>query len=301
MSLLSRPPVARLAARVLQRAARRADRAPLDRFPEHPRRVRALTIPTSVAPAPVTAYLPARERTGPPAVHVNLHGGGFVMGDPRWDDALCRLVAAEAGVAVLNVDYAVAPQHPFPQPPEQVFEVLDWVRHSGAASGWDGSRLSVGGQSAGASLAAAACRLAFERGYPDVRLQVLHYPPLDLATPTADKPSPLSRPALRPWMGEIFNAAYVQPSERLTDRLVSPAHPSDTAQLDGIAPALLITAEQDLLRREGARYADRLRAAGALAEHHEVSGVDHGYDMTDAERSREVYSLIAEHVRRALD
>lgn len=298
MPLLSRPPVARFAARALQRAVRRVDRAPLERFPEYPRNVRALTIPSSVAPAPATAYWPPDGRTAPQAVHVNLHGGGFVMGDPRWDDALCRLVAAEAGVVVVNVDYAVAPQHPFPQPPQQVFEVLDWIRCNGSKTGWDGNRISVGGQSAGGNLAAAACRLALERGYPDIRLQVLHYPALDMATPNTDKPTPLSRPALRPWMGRLFNAAYIPPGQQRTDRLVSPAHPSDVAALDGIAPSLMITAEQDLLRREGRLYADRLHGVGALAEHHDVVGVDHGYDMTDAARAREVYTLIAEHVRR---
>ncbi|MBE9375302.1 alpha/beta hydrolase fold domain-containing protein [Saccharopolyspora sp. HNM0983] len=296
MSVLSRPPVARLAARAMQRATRLADRAPLHRFPEFPRRVRALTVPNSVAAAPAVAYLPA-DTSAPPPVHVNLHGGGFVLGDPRWDDALCRLVAAEAGVAVVNVDYALAPRHPFPQPPQQIFEILGWIARHGAEQGWDGARITVGGQSAGANLAAAAARLALERGGPDIALQVLHYPPLDLVTPTADKPTPLARPALRPWMGEIFNASYVPPSQRFTDRLASPAHPADTAALHGIAPALVITAEYDLLREEGVRYAERLRAAGALVELHEVAGADHGYDMADVDRAREVYSLIAARLR----
>lgn len=67
----------------------------------------------------------------------------------------------------------------------------------------------------------------------------------------------------------------------------------------GIAPALLITAEYDLLRAEGERYAERLRGAGALVEHHDVAGADHGYDGTDDAKAREVYTLIARHVREA--
>ena len=305
MSLLARPSIAALGAKTLQRltllASRRpsgpgSDAASHARFPEYPRRVRELTVPTSVAPARATVYLPAPEVSAPP-VHVNFHGGGYVMSLTELDDPLCRFLAAEAGVAVVNVDYAVAPQHPFPAPPRQAYEVVRWVAEHAAEQGWDGSRLTVGGQSAGGGLAAAVARQALAEGGPSIALQVLHYPPLDLVTGAADKRAAVAKPVLRPWMAEVFDTAYVPEPKRRADPLVSPAHPSDTADLTGIAPAVVITAEYDLLRAEGERYASRLAAVGALVEHHEVAGVDHGYDGKDDVKAREVYALVARHLR----
>ncbi|GCB43045.1 alpha/beta hydrolase [Streptomyces sp. NL15-2K] len=308
MSLLARPAVAVLAAKTMQRMTELADRrsggrgsaaASHARFPEFPRIVRELMIPTSVAPARATVYLPSTEEPAPP-VHVNFHGGGYVMTLTELDDPLCRLLAAETGAVVINVDYVVAPQHPFPAPPRQAYEVVRWVAEHGAEHGWDGSRLTVGGQSAGGGLAAAVARQALEEGGPSIALQVLHYPPLDLVTHANDKHAAVDKPALRPWMADVFDTSYVPDARRRTDRLVSPAHPSDTADLTGIAPALVITAEFDLLKREGERYADRLRMDGALVEHHDVRGADHGYDTSDDEKARKTYALIARHVRQAV-
>ena len=100
-------------------------------------------------------------------------------------------------------------------------------------------------------------------------------------------------------MADIFDTSYVPDPALRGDRLVSPAHPSDTADLTGIAPALVITPEHDLLHAEGLRYAERLRGAGALRDHRDVPGADHGYDQNDAETAREVYGLMAQHLRRA--
>ncbi|MDX6234184.1 MAG: acetyl esterase [Nocardioidaceae bacterium] len=304
MSILARPAVAAFAAKTLQRvvglAARsgKAGPSPFDRLAEFPGNSHEITIPTSIAPARAVVYLPATG--GPaPAVHVNFHGGGYVLPFIEIDDPLCRFLAAEAGVVVINVDYVVAPQHPFPAPTRQAYEIVQWVAANGAEHGWDGSRLTVGGQSAGGGLAAAVARQALEQDGPALALQVLHYPPLDLATSAKDKHAATPKPKLRPWMAEVFDGSYVpDPQDRL-DPLVSPANPADTADLHGIAPAIVITAALDLLRAEGLQYADRLREAGALVEHHDVADADHGYDGEDDDKAREVYALIARHVQQA--
>lgn len=325
MSFLARPAMASLAARAMQRLTALADRriasSLLSRYPEYPRDTRELTVPTSFGPARAVVYLPRTDAATdtasgsspdpPPPVHVNFHGGGYVLPPIELDDPLCRFLAAEAGVAVVNVDYVVAPQHPFPAPPHQAYEIVRWVAGHGAEHGWDGGRLTVGGQSAGGGLAAAVARQALEDrrarqapkdrhgGAPSIALQVLHYPPLDLATDARDKRAAYAKPMLRPWMADVFDSAYVPDPRRRTDPLVSPAHPSDTADLTGIAPAFVVTAEYDLLRAEGVRYAERLRGAGALLDHYDVPEVDHGYDQKDAETARGVYAQIAAHVRRA--
>ena len=299
MSVLARPAVAALAAKGFQRLVRLSERrsSPV-RFPEFPRNTRELTIPTSIGPARAVVYSPADSDERPP-VYVNFHGGGYVLSLTELDDPLCRYLAAEAGVVVVNVDYAVAPQHRFPEPPHQAFEVVQWVAEHGAEQGWDTTRLSIGGQSAGGGLAAAVARQALKQGGPALALQVLHYPPLDLATAFKDKGTPIKGSELRPWMAEIFNSSYVPDPQDRTDRLVSPAYPTDTADLTGIAPALVITAQFDLLRPEAERYAERLRAAKALVQLHDVTGADHGYDVRNDEKAREVYALIAAQVRQS--
>ncbi|TDB77734.1 alpha/beta hydrolase fold domain-containing protein [Micromonospora sp. KC721] len=302
MSVLARPGVAAVTARVLQALApavvgttgRRRGKV----FPECPGTTRQLTIPTSIAPARAVVYRPSGSDRHPP-VHVNLHGGGYVMRGAQYDDPLCRYLAAVAGVVVVNVDYVVAPQHRFPAAPRQVFEVVRWVAEHGTDQGWDGYRLTVGGQSAGGALAAAAARQAWEQGGPAIALQVLHYAPLDLVTDVRDKRSVIDRPVLRPWLGDIFDNAYVPERTMRADRLVSPAGPADDSDLTGIAPGLVITAEYDVLRAEGQRYAQRLREAGALVAHRDVPQVDHAYDIRDIEQARQTYAVIAQHVRQA--
>ncbi|HEY8720531.1 alpha/beta hydrolase [Pengzhenrongella sp.] len=302
MSILSAPRVAAVVARIMQGAAAIANAKVTARsrtvLGEFARNARDITIPTSIAAAPAVVHRPTGADPYPP-VHVNFHGGGYVMRGVDLDDPLCRYLAAEAGVVVVNVDYVVAPQHPFPAPPRQAFEVVRWVAEHGAENGWDGGRLTVGGQSAGAGLTAAVARQGLEHGGPPIALQVLHYPPLDLTVSAKDKRSVIAKPGLRPWMGEVFDSAYVPDREARADPLVSPAGPADTADLTGIAPALVITPEFDLLHAEGLRYAERLRKVGALVEHHDVPQADHGYDMHDLGKARLTYALIARHVTQA--
>ncbi|HMS37031.1 MAG TPA: NUDIX domain-containing protein, partial [Arachnia sp.] len=134
----------------------------------------------------------------------------------------------------------------------------------------------------------------------ELRLQVLHYPPLDLTVPARLKHSPLRRPVLRPWMGEVFDAAYAPDPATRADRLISPASAADTADLTGIAPAVVITAANDILREEGGRYAQRLREVGALVAHREIPGADHGYDGTDDALALASYRAIGADLSRAL-
>ena len=168
---------------------------------------------------------------------------------------------------------------------------------------WDGSRLCVGGQSAGGNLSAAVARTALEQSSPRIALQLLHYAPLDLVTPTADKRSPLGgRAVLKPWMGEVFDTAYVPSPADRRHRLASPALSANADGISGIAPAVVITAEYDRLRGEGVAYASALDAAGALVRHHDVEGVDHGYNvMSNATGvTRRMYDLMAAEVRAAV-
>jgi acetyl esterase len=299
VSILSTRLVADSVARLFGAATNLAPK-PAVRFPEIPGRTTTISIPTRHGDTTATVYHPPTRAGDRPGVYVNVHGGGFVIGHREQDDPWCRYLSAHAGVVVVNTDYVLAPHRRFPAPVEQIYDVLQWA--SSPDRDWDGAELCVGGQSAGGNLAAAAARLALESRGPRIKLQVLHYALLDLVTRAKDKHTPLGGSAvLRPWMGEVFDTAYIPDSAQRRHRLASPAWGSNGDDLVGIAPALVVTAEFDRLRDEAAAYARRLDAAGSLAEHHEVSGVDHGYNiMSDAtDVTRQMYALIADHVTRA--
>lgn len=285
-------------ARVLQRAVAPKLKPEL-RFDEIPGRMSPTTVATRHGPVACTIYRPA-DSGNRPAVYVNVHGGGFVLRHPEQDDPWCRYLADRTGVVVVNVDYDTAPDVRFPVPVEQVYDVVSWAARQDE---WDGSRLGVGGQSAGGALAAAASRLALDNGGPRIALQLLHYAPLDLVTPAAEKLSPIKRPVLRPWMAKVFDAAYVPRLEDRRHPMASPAWGANCEGLEGIAPALVVTCEHDLLRAEGVDYARALDRVGALREHCDVPGTDHGYNIMrfgTREKTEPMYEFLAEHVRRAL-
>jgi acetyl esterase len=273
------------------RAARQAS------FADLPARTVNATIPTRHGDLRATVYLPAPS-SAPVPVYVNFHGGGFVVRHPEQDDPLCRYLAANAGVAVVNVDYDVAPRHRFPVPVEEAFDAVRWAAGpAGFGHGWDGARLCVGGQSAGGSLAAAVARLALEQAGPAIALQVLHYPPLDLVTSERNKHVAV-KPTFALPMGDLFNVVYIPAPEARRDRLASPVWGPNADEISGIAPALMITCELDVLHDEGVAYAGKLADAGALREHLYLAGVDHGYNMYVKDRAfvENGYATIAKHV-----
>jgi acetyl esterase len=298
VSILSVPVVADTVARVFAATVNPAPNAAV-RFPELQSRTSKVTIPTRHGPVSAAVYHPLASATRP-AVYVNVHGGGFVVGHPEQDDPWCRYLTAHAGVAVINPDYVLAPRYRFPAAPHQIYDIVCWA--ADPDRDWDGRRLCVGGQSAGGNLSAAAARLALENRGPHIALQVLHYAPLDLVTPTRDKPSTAGhRAVMKPWMGEVFDTAYIPESAQRRDRLASPAWGDNADRIAGIAPALVVTAEHDRLRDEARTYAERLDAVGSLAQYYDVVGVDHAYNlMSEAtDVTRRTYAHIAEHVARA--
>jgi acetyl esterase len=270
------------------------------RFGEIALRTRALKIPTRHGVVAATAYFPS-DSGQLPGVYVNFHGGGYVLRNPKQDDPLCRYLAHHAGVVVINVDYDVAPQRPFPIPTDQASDVSAWVAENGEGFGWDGGRLALGGQSAGGALAAAAARSARDAGAPRVALQVLHYPPLDLVARPSEKQARSEKPFLRSWMSSVFDASYTPARALRLDPRVSPAHDTNLADLAGLPPALVMTAELDVLRDEADRYAEALARAGVATTHVVVRGVDHFYThRLPAGPALESLRRIAEQLRRAL-
>lgn len=254
-----------------------------------------LRVPTRHGRVRVHVYRPPGVER--PAIHVHLHGGAFMMRFPQMDDFFCRFVVAEAGVAVVNVDYLVAPRVRYPVAQEQTHDVLAWLTGHAGEWGLDADRISIGGFSGGGSLAASACLQARDHATASPRLQVLGVPSLDVAGDVHGKPSTIANPMIGPGLLRLVRATYFPDVARRTEPYASPLLAESLA---GLPPALLVTAEHDALRAEGDAYAVRLADAGVPVEHHVVPRRDHYFlDGRDHAQAGHWMGLLASRIAAA--
>jgi acetyl esterase len=262
-------------------------------------RVEDRIVETGGRRVPIRLYHPHTAPGGTVAAYIHAHGGGFVVGDLDMADTVCRTICRDAGVAVVSVDYGLAPEHKFPHGLEDVIAMTRWVAANGAGLGIDPGRLAIGGDSAGGNLAAVtSLALVGELGSA-LRYQVLVYPVTDL---TCSEPSyrdlgtgyPLTEARMRAYIG-----MYLTDAAQVTDGRASPLL---APSLEGQPPALVILAGLDPLRDEGAAYARRLTEAGTAAEVVEVPDHPHGFLgwTRDADAARRMLTLIAERLKNAL-
>jgi acetyl esterase len=213
-----------------------------------------------------------RPAPGPLPVVVYFHGGGWVIGDLDTHEGLCRELAVEARAIVVAVDYRLAPEHPFPAAADDACAVLAAVLEGPEELGTDPSRVVVAGDSAGGNLAAVAAQWAVAHGHA-LAGQVLAYPVADTRTDTASYESFATGHGLTREVMGWFLDAYLPDG---TDRDDPGAAPLRSPDLAGVAPALVITCELDVLHDEGLAYAEALRSAGVAVEQVEVPGMVHG-------------------------
>lgn len=214
---------------------------------------------------------------GPLPLHLYLHGGGWIVGSALGasTEVLARERAAGAGCVVVAVDYRMAPEHPFPTPLRDCRAGLAWALDHADRLGIDPRRFSVGGGSAGGNLAAALALLLRDEGAVAPRLQLLEIPTLDLTLglPSHADPELGSRYALHADDFAGMVAAYLGTEGDAADPYASPLLAPDLA---GVAPACVMVAEYDLLRDDGLRFHDRLRAAGVGSLLWRGDGLVHG-------------------------
>jgi acetyl esterase len=238
--------------------------------------VENMTVPGQDGPIPIRLYRPSgvSPSGGPPPLLVWFHGGGWVIGDLDSADSTARELSAGAGVVVASVDYPLAPEHPYPAGPEAVIAATRWLAEHAAELQVDGTRVAVGGDSAGGNLAALTAIGLRDQGGPDLAFQLLVYPATDLL---------MSYPSVREnGEGYLLTASaiewfvghYLSNEADAKDPAVSPMYVDDLA---GLPPALLITAEYDPLRDEGEAYAKRLEEAGSDVTLSRYDGQIHGF------------------------
>jgi acetyl esterase len=246
-------------------------------------------------------YLPANGAAPQRLGIVWIHGGGWMHGDLEVYEGMARAIANATGAEVVAVDYRLAPEHPFPAGFEDVWKVVLWAAH-------EFDSVVVAGDSSGGNLAAAAALKARDDGV-GLAAQLLIYPVLD-ADETDFKKDFRARYATFVNQEDFGHATYdrirwiwdvyVPDSEARASALVSPMRATD---LSGVAPAVIVTAEHDILRGEGEAYAARLRDHGVPVDLLEYPGQIHGFMqmrgvLTDAHRA---LAEAAEAVQRMVD
>jgi acetyl esterase len=244
-----------------------------------PEPVASATDQHSPGGVPVRIYEPLQANG---STLIYLHGGGWVVGDVETHDPLCRRVTNGTGARVVSVDYRLAPEHPFPAALDDAEEVLHWL--------WTedpGRPLDVAGDSAGASLAAGVALRARDKQIP-LAAQLMLYPATD---PAMTSPSIaengtgyfLTERDMAWFYQQYLPAAPASASAMTSARAMTSASASapeaDLAHADvaGVAPAIVATAEFDPLRDEGAAYAARLAEAGVPVQYVPGPGLIHGF------------------------
>lgn len=255
-------------------------------------RVQDRSIPGPGGPVPIRVYTP--EGRQPLPVLVYFHGGAFTMGSINTEDPLCRALANGAGCIVVSVEYRLAPEHKFPAGVEDCYAATRWVAGHAAELGGDEARLAVGGSSAGGNLAAVVALMARDRGGPELVFQLLMYPVTSSGCDTVScrecgEGYMLTKEAL------LWNwSLYVRDEAEGRHPYASPLRANS---LEGLPPALVITAEYDPLRDEGEAYALRLKEAGVPATCKRFDGLLHG--GLPPETAREPYRHAVAALRQA--
>src|SRR5260221_6142324 len=257
------------------------DKAQSGRVRKHPVDIEDLTITDGPSAQLALRILRPQNARTPLPVIVYIHGAGWVFGSPQTHDRLVRELAAGAGVAVVFPVYRLWPEVRYPTALEECYTAARWVGRFGREHGLDAERLAVAGDGVGGNMATVITLLSRERGEPDIRRQVLFYPVTDAAFDTASyhqfaEGYHLRRDTMM-WCWEQYTR---HPGER-SEITASPLRAS-IAQLHGLPPALIITAEADIVRDEGEAYASKLRQAGVRVAAVRVLGTIHDFVTLNA-------------------
>ena len=226
------------------------------------------------ADIPVSIYTPIGASSGKRAALVYFHGGGWVINYITKYHAQLATIAAKTNSVVVSVNYQKAPEHKFPIPFDDCYAGLEWTIANADCLGIDTARVGVGGDSAGGNLASGVALAARDRGKIKLAYQFLVYPcngPEFVDSPNVPNADGygLTQRGMK-WLWECYlNGA--------SDRTNAYAVPHAAKSYEGVAPAILMTAEYDVLRLDGIAYKEKLEKAGALHSYIDCLGMIHGF------------------------
>ncbi|WP_082966867.1 FAD-dependent oxidoreductase [Mycobacterium sp. 852002-51163_SCH5372311] len=218
------------------------------------------------------AYRVYRPSTpGPHPLVVYFHGGGYVLGDAISDDPLCRDLCVRSDTVIISADYRHAPEHRFPAAVDDALAAVQWVADNAETLGGRPGQLAVCGWSAGGGIAAVVCRLTRDMGGPNIMGQALLTPMVAGETPSASFAENADGYGLTTPLVRWFCDHYIDPADRSDARFA----PIAAADLSGLPPTVVVTAEFDPLRDDAEAYAAALAAAGVPTEHVRARGHTH--------------------------
>ena len=231
---------------------------------------------------------------------IYFHGGGFVAGSLESHDGLCRLLASEGGLKVIAVDYRLAPEHVFPAALDDALASVQWIEANATALGLDAGRLAVGGDSAGAMLAAIVTQLLRDKGGVKLAFQLLMFPNTQIGGDTSSLNEFAVGYFLERRAIEYFHSLYL-PAD--TDRNSPKVSPLRARDFTSLPPAYVMLAGYDPLHDEGLAYAEKLRGAGVKVTIADYADMVHCfiYLQTVLPQAHDAISRAARAVREALD
>jgi acetyl esterase/lipase len=240
----------------------------------------------------------APEGDAPAPGFIFFHGGGMVAGSIETHDRVAAALAEATGCRLISVDYRLAPEHKFPAAVEDAIAATEFVARNAATLGIDVGRLVIGGDSAGATLAAVVCQHALRHG-PAIVAQCLICPVLDFEESSPSREAYAENHLIDRMTLEADLADYLPDGTDPADVRVSPLRALHVA---GLPTAIIHTAEFDPMRDEGNAYARKLLAAGVSVEHVCHDGMIHNFHAMSAvlPQARLILSQIGEQVRRAV-
>lgn len=229
-------------------------------------------------------------------IYFDLHGGGFILGSADMDEEMNLELKKQVGCKIISIEYAKAPEFPYPTAINQVYAVVKHVFENADKYAIDSNKMAIGGHSAGGNLSTVTCMKAKKEGEFQFVCQALDYPPLDLATSALNKPQP--KGAIPPKLALMFDACYVDPTQ-VKEPYVSPVY-ATLEDLQGLPPALFILAGGDSLHDEGLKYCNMLKVAGVITECYEYPNAPHGFTYKASMDARNARAKMAIFLRKYL-
>ncbi len=211
-------------------------------------------------------------------VFIFIHGGGWVLGDYPTHRRLVRDLVVESGAVAVFPDYTPSPEANYPTAIEEIYAVTEWVSQRGSEIGVDGSRLAVAGNSVGGNMSAVLTLMAKDRSGPKINFQLLLWPVTDADFETESYNLFADERFLTKNMMKWFWDNYLPDREKRKESYASPLRAS-VEQLKGLPPALVQTAENDVLRDEGEAYARKLNEAGVAVTLTRHGGLIHDFGL----------------------
>lgn len=255
-------------------------------------KIENITIPNSSAGLRI--YTPKHTQTSPLPTFVFIHGGGWALGSLDEYDSFCQEISYKANCLVVSIDYRLAPEHPFPQPLDDCYSAACWIEKHIQEYGGNPNKIAIGGDSAGANLAAAVTLMAKQNQGPKWIHQLLICPVLNCNFETLSyyefsKDYFLTREDM-----QFFWKTYLKNMENGHNPYASPLK---AQSLSGLPPATLIVSNFDPLRDEGLAYASRLSKEGVPTSVKQINSIHGFYRFDELDLAKEAVLFIANRLK----